>query len=169
VPGQNVPEEAISYGCIHGAIRLRVGDDDIIHHRQCGHQLRPRPPGQERLRGIGYFDNENFPFFKGLAQLPDMFRQERVEMAGDPTELFPVQLSPYLFRTQDLRACVQSVSDYPENKSSKARLLCTVLKENSPPHLCRESIPPKEYGEPPAGTIGKMLLYRNNCIYLVRR
>jgi hypothetical protein len=89
---------------------LSIAKDDIIDHRQGSHQLGPRTLGQQRPGGIGNFDHQQAARLARLSQTPNMFSQERIEMAGYPSGGVILQPLLDLVERDDFRSGIQKQS-----------------------------------------------------------
>jgi hypothetical protein len=87
-----------------------VAEDDVIDHRQGSHQLGSGTLGQQRPCGIRDFDHQQAARFARLPQEPDMFSEQRIEVAGYPSG--GVILQPLLdfVERDDFRSGVQKQS-----------------------------------------------------------
>lgn len=103
---QNVLDEAFGDNCVVGGCAA-VFQHDVIHHSEPRHQFRPGALREQRTRGIGYLHHQA-PIGPGVpAELPDMFGQQGIKMAGHPLRRLTAQKLASVLLRYNFRPRVQ--------------------------------------------------------------
>jgi|HubBroStandDraft_1064217.scaffolds.fasta_scaffold433989_1 hypothetical protein len=89
---------------------LSVAKDDVINHRQGRHQLGSSALGQQRPGGIRDFDHHQTARLTRPPQEPNMFREQRIEVAGYPPGGTILQPLLDFVERDDFRSSVQKQS-----------------------------------------------------------
>ncbi len=68
-----------------------VFQDDEIHHAECRHQFRPGTLRHQGMGRVGYLHYQTPTGRGAFTEPPDVFREQRIKLAGDPLGRMTVQ------------------------------------------------------------------------------
>jgi len=97
-------------GEIRVGSRLVGAKHHVVDHRQGSHQFSSGALGQQRAGRIGDFDHQQAAGLARLPQEPNMFREQRIEIAGYPADGVILQPLLDLVERDDFRSGVQKQS-----------------------------------------------------------